>query len=86
VRILNSDKKKEASNDSKFGKNTSFRKNSKLNIVKADEKCQYEFKDTRTECIRKERAMNYEMFLVRTLALDIRPFVSITISCSMDKV
>ena len=70
VRILNPDKKKEVSNDSQFGQSSLFRKNGIKNIVRAEEKCQYDFKDTRTEWTRKERAMDYEMFSGKNIGFD----------------
>jgi len=70
VRILNPEKKKEVSNDSQFGQSSLFRKNGIKNIVRAEEKCQYDFKDTRTQWTSKERAMDYEMFSGKNIGFD----------------
>jgi len=67
VRILNPEKKKINSDDSRI--QNSLVKGVK-NIVKAEEKIQYDFKDTRTEWTNKARAFDYEVFSGKNIGFD----------------
>ena len=68
VRILNPAKKKDTTiDDSKL--QNSLVKGVK-NIIRADEKIQYDFKDTRTEWTAKARAFDYEAFSGKNIGFD----------------
>mgnify|MGYP006906905489 CR=1 FL=1 len=68
VRILNPQKKATTDDSSKFGNNALIK--SSKSAVKAEEKCQYDFKDTRTEWTSKGRAGDYEMFSGKNIGFD----------------
>lgn len=68
VRILNPQKKAQTDDSSKFGNNALIK--SSKSAIKAEEKCQYDFKDTRTEWTSKGRAMDYEMFSGKNIGFD----------------
>jgi hypothetical protein len=67
VRILNPEKKKGTIDDSKL--QNSLVKGVK-NIIRADEKIMYDFKDTRTEWTAKARAFDYEAFSGKNIGFD----------------
>lgn len=68
VRVLNPQKKAQVDDSSKFGNNSLFK--GVKNVIKADEKCQYDFKDNRTEWSSKGRAPDYEMFSGKNIGFD----------------
>jgi hypothetical protein len=68
VRVLTSEKQKRSgSEDSKF--QTSLFKG-KNNVFKAGDKVQYDFKDSRIQWTKKERANDYEMFSGKNIGFD----------------
>ena len=67
VRILNPEKANSVVDDSKV--QNSLMKGNK-NVVKANEKCQYDFKDSRTNWASKGRAPDYEVFSGKNIGFD----------------
>lgn len=67
VRVLNPERKKATQDDSKL-QSSLFR--GVKNVVRAEDKVQYDFKDTRNEWTMKGRAIDYEMFSGKNIAFD----------------
>lgn len=67
VRLLNPEKRNSAQDDSKI-QNSLFK--GVKNVIRADEKVQYDFKDTRTQWTAKGRAGDYEVFSGKNIGFD----------------